>query len=109
MQAPADYKSIILLHKHQAVIQASDCYKSLRQLDKHQISVQASDHHITSPDHRIISSDHHITSSDQHIIIFFQSLRLTLGDMYTNQVPKNYKNGPERGPCGSVWAQTRPE
>ena len=51
-------------------------------------------------------------SSDQHII-FIQSLRLTLGDMYTNQFPKNRRNGPESGPGGSVWAQTfserRPE
>ena len=61
----------------------------------------------------IIASDHHISSSDPHIIVFFQSPRLTLGDMYTNQVPENYKNGPERGRGGSVLAQTlskrRPE
>ena len=55
-----------MLHKHQTVIQASDCFTSFRLLNKHRISVQASDHHI-------ISSDHHIISSDQHIIIFFRA------------------------------------
>ena len=56
------------------------------------------------------SSDHIIRSAHHH---FVHSLRLTLGDMYANQVPKNHQNGPERGPGGSVWAQTlskrRPE
>ena len=60
-----------------------------------------------------ILSDHDIRSSHQHTKIFFQGLKLTSGDMYTNQVPKNHKNGPESGPGGSVWAQTlskrRPE
>ena len=36
--------------------------------------------------------------TDQHIAIFFQRLRLTLGDMYATQVLENHKNGPERGP-----------
>ena len=26
--------------------------------------------------------------------------------MYANQVPQNHRNGHERGPGGSVWAQT---
>ena len=57
----------------------------------------------------VIASEHHQMSSPS----FFQGLRLTLGDMYTNQVPENNKNGTESGPGGSVWAQTlskrRPE
>ena len=56
----------------------------------------------------IIISYHQISKS-----CFLESLRLTLGDMHTNQVPENYKNDPEQGPGGSVWAQTlskrRPE
>ena len=39
--------------------------------------------------------------------------RLTLGDMFKNEVSKNHKNGSESGPGGSVWAETlskrRPE
>ena len=50
----------------------------------------------------IIASDHHQMSSSY----FFPGLRLTLGDMYGNQGPRNYKNKHERGPGGSVWAKT---
>ena len=53
----------------------------------------------------VITSEHHQMSSPS----FFQGLRLTLGDMYTKQVPENHKNGTESGPGGSVWAQTLSE
>ena len=52
------------------------------------------------------SSPHIIRSAYHH---FLQRLRLTLGDMYTNQVPQNHKNGSESGPGGPVWAQTLSE
>ena len=35
--------------------------------------------------------------------------KLTLGEVVAKWRPKNYKNGPEWGPGGPVWAQTRSE
>ena len=60
--------------------------------------------------HQTIRSYHHIRSASHDV---FQRLRLTLGDMFKNEVPKNHKNGPDSGRGGSVWAETlskrRPE
>ena len=65
--------------------------------------ITASDH-IT--DRYSIILDHSIGSISDEQSIFFHRLRLPLGDMFQNEVPKNHEIAPERGPGGSVWAET---
>ena len=67
--------------------------------------------YITASDH--IPDGHstifYNTASDQYQVsnqCFSHRLRLTLGDMFENEVPQNHEIGTERGPGGSVWAET---
>ena len=65
-----------------------------------------SQHQIILPDGHSIISYHSIRSVSDEQSIFSHRLRLTLGDMFENEVPQNNEIGPERGPRGSVWAET---
>ena len=65
-----------------------------------------SQHQIILPDGHSIILYHSIRSISDEQSIFFHRLRLTLGDMFKNEVPQNHEIGPERGPGGSVWAET---
>ena len=68
-------------------------------ISQHQIIISGAIHQFVSQ-HQIIIN---IRRAIHH---FVHHLRLPLGDVFKNEVPQHHEIGPERGPGGSVWAET---